>query len=191
MAETRKILEDALGIVLKNKELDINIIVSKFGVVSAVTAMTGTEVIPKDGKLIYTFSGSKYANYLIDYCDGDVSGTAKSIVHKDIPAGISLQELEKSYPATYSKLVEEARGGVMEEEAARFDELTELIESEVTAAKVTSLRELMGLTQSQLADKAGLSKNTVWRIENTQGRTEFNTLRAIAKALGCKIEELA
>jgi transcriptional regulator with XRE-family HTH domain len=45
-------------------------------------------------------------------------------------------------------------------------------------------RKLRGLTQSQLADRAGVAANTVRRLESGEGGTSLeNTLR-VARALG-------
>lgn len=49
-----------------------------------------------------------------------------------------------------------------------------------------ALRVRAGLTQSQLAAKAGVGDNTVWAAENGKSLTE-DKLRAIADALGVNL----
>jgi transcriptional regulator with XRE-family HTH domain len=55
-------------------------------------------------------------------------------------------------------------------------------------SKIVALREERGLTQSELARKAGLSSPSVWALE--QGKTKmpkYQTLKSIANALGVPI----
>ncbi len=71
----------------------------------------------------------------------------------------------------------------------RFDFYTP---SEITAIlgeRLKKQRLLINITQSQLADKAGVGKSTIARIETGQGGTLENVIR-IATALGL-INELA
>lgn len=50
--------------------------------------------------------------------------------------------------------------------------------------RVQEVRESLGLTQAQLADKAGVSRATVNRYENQAvGGIDFDTLEALANAL--------
>ena len=46
------------------------------------------------------------------------------------------------------------------------------------------------LTQQQLADKCGISRVTLTRIETGARKPSFNTLCAIATALGCTVDDL-
>jgi len=47
-----------------------------------------------------------------------------------------------------------------------------------------------GLTQQELADKAGLTQTTVARIERDAVEPEVRTLRKLAAALGVSISDL-
>ena len=47
-------------------------------------------------------------------------------------------------------------------------------------------REELGMSREELAQKAGLSYNAIWRIENGQREPLASTLGAIAKALETK-----
>jgi transcriptional regulator with XRE-family HTH domain len=57
--------------------------------------------------------------------------------------------------------------------------------------KIITLREALGLNQSELARGAGLSAPTIWALEN--GKTvepKYETLRDVAKALGVSLPEI-
>jgi len=59
------------------------------------------------------------------------------------------------------------------------------------ADRVKRLREAAGMSQPQLAEKAGISVWLVRRWEQT-GRTPlFGTVVKVADALGCSLDELA
>lgn len=53
---------------------------------------------------------------------------------------------------------------------------------------VKERRDLRGLTQQELADKAGLSKVTIGQIERGNAEPSTGTLSKIAQALDCSIE---
>ncbi len=50
--------------------------------------------------------------------------------------------------------------------------------------KLKDLRTQRALTQQELADKAGVGKNTVNRIERNDTEPHMSTLRKLAEALG-------
>lgn len=52
------------------------------------------------------------------------------------------------------------------------------------------LRKAANLTQQQLADKSGINRVTLARIETGACKPSFDSLRAIASALGCTIDTL-
>jgi transcriptional regulator with XRE-family HTH domain len=54
---------------------------------------------------------------------------------------------------------------------------------EVNVAKLQELRINQGLSQRQLAEKAGLSPGAVWRLEH-QGSGHPDTLKKVADVLG-------
>jgi transcriptional regulator with XRE-family HTH domain len=55
---------------------------------------------------------------------------------------------------------------------------------EIDGEKVRAARERRYLSQRELAERAGINRNTVWRIEGS-GQTEVHprTIRKIAEAL--------
>lgn len=57
-----------------------------------------------------------------------------------------------------------------------------------TAVMVVELREQHGLSQQKLADRAGVSKSAIVRIENAQVNTTVQMLSRIAQAVGKEIE---
>ena len=56
--------------------------------------------------------------------------------------------------------------------------------------KVASLRQKRGLTQDQLADKTGLSVDTIGAIEQGRRWARLATLHKLAKGLGTSTDEL-
>lgn len=48
----------------------------------------------------------------------------------------------------------------------------------------------LGLSQKQLADKAGLSHNTVYNLESNRVSTNLETYEKICKVLGIKLSSL-
>jgi len=52
------------------------------------------------------------------------------------------------------------------------------------------LRKAANLTQQQLADKSGISRVTLARIETGACNPSLDTLRALSAALGCTIDTL-
>ena len=59
-------------------------------------------------------------------------------------------------------------------------------------AKIKKLRESLGLTQEQAADKAGLASRQAWHnIEaGRQPKLQLDILENVAKALGVKAKDL-
>lgn len=52
------------------------------------------------------------------------------------------------------------------------------------------LRHATGLTQQELASKAGVSRATIYLIEAGEGDPRLSTLELLAKALGVDVAEL-
>ncbi len=52
------------------------------------------------------------------------------------------------------------------------------------------LRLAAGLTQSELADAAGVSRDAVGAAESGRHDPHVSTLRALAAALGCRVDDL-
>jgi len=55
---------------------------------------------------------------------------------------------------------------------------------------VQQLRERKGFSQTELAEKVGLSQPTLSRLERGQGRADALTLRKLAEALGVTVDHL-
>lgn len=54
--------------------------------------------------------------------------------------------------------------------------------------RIAELRSQKGMTQQQLADKTGLIRAHISRIEQGKYSVGFDTLQLIAEAFGCKID---
>jgi len=61
---------------------------------------------------------------------------------------------------------------------------------EVDVERFRQLRRQRVLTMEELAEKAGVGRNTVWRLEHGVMGAQPRTIRKLAKALGVKPEEL-
>lgn len=59
------------------------------------------------------------------------------------------------------------------------------------AYKIKEKREKKKLTQQALADKSGVSRQIISRLENEEDViTTTDTLKKIASALGCKVSDI-
>lgn len=54
--------------------------------------------------------------------------------------------------------------------------------------RIATLRKMQGMTQEQLADKAGLQRTHVGRIEAGKYAVTLETIQAIAEALGMTVD---
>jgi transcriptional regulator with XRE-family HTH domain len=61
---------------------------------------------------------------------------------------------------------------------------------EVDAMKLKELRRRRVLTLEELAEKAGVGRNTIWRLEHDVMGAQPRTIRKLAKALDVEPEEL-
>ena len=61
---------------------------------------------------------------------------------------------------------------------------------EVNVKRLNELRRLRAFSQQELADAAGLGRNTISRIERGATGAHGRTLRRLAQALGVDVAEL-
>jgi transcriptional regulator with XRE-family HTH domain len=61
---------------------------------------------------------------------------------------------------------------------------------EVDVARLRELRRRRVLTLEELAKKAGVGRNTIWRLEHGVMGAQPRTIRKLAKALNVEAEEL-
>jgi transcriptional regulator with XRE-family HTH domain len=61
---------------------------------------------------------------------------------------------------------------------------------EVDAVKLRQLRRRRVLTLEELAEKANVGRNTIWRLEHGVMGAQPRTIRKLAKALAVEPEEL-
>ncbi len=62
---------------------------------------------------------------------------------------------------------------------------------EVNVERLKTLRVEHVLTLRELAEVAGVSKDTIWRLENGHSEAHPSTLRKLARALGVQPKELS
>jgi transcriptional regulator with XRE-family HTH domain len=58
------------------------------------------------------------------------------------------------------------------------------------ASRLKAIRERRGLTQEQLAEKSGVSRTYLARLETGRQDPTLSTLEKLAKALGVKVRRL-
>jgi transcriptional regulator with XRE-family HTH domain len=61
---------------------------------------------------------------------------------------------------------------------------------EVDVARLRELRRRRVLTLEELAQKAGVGRNTIWRLEHGVMGAQPRTIRKLARALNVEPEEL-
>src|SRR3712207_4890402 len=61
---------------------------------------------------------------------------------------------------------------------------------EVNVERLKELRTEHVLTLRELAEEAGISKDTIWRLENGHSEAHPSTIRKLAKAFGVQPKEL-
>lgn len=61
---------------------------------------------------------------------------------------------------------------------------------EVNVERLRALRSEHVLTLRELAEEAGVSKDTIWRLENGHSEAHPSTIRKLARALGVQPKEL-
>jgi len=61
---------------------------------------------------------------------------------------------------------------------------------EVNVERLRTLRVENVLTLRELAEAAGVSKDTIWRLENGHSEAHPSTIRKLAKTLGVQPKEL-
>jgi transcriptional regulator with XRE-family HTH domain len=61
---------------------------------------------------------------------------------------------------------------------------------EVNVARLKELRRLRAMSQQELADAAGVGRNTISRIERGETGAHGRTLRRVAEILGVDVAEL-
>jgi transcriptional regulator with XRE-family HTH domain len=61
---------------------------------------------------------------------------------------------------------------------------------EVNVKKLKALRNEHVLTLRELAEEAGVSKDTIWRLENGHSEAHPSTIRKLARAFGVLPKEL-
>lgn len=55
---------------------------------------------------------------------------------------------------------------------------------------IRDMRQKLGMTQQNLADRIQVSQGAVWQWENGRTKPSVENLVAIARALGCTVDDL-
>ena len=69
----------------------------------------------------------------------------------------------------------------------QMDNLSLFVERLTFQAWLTFEREQRGLSMSELAEKAGVSRTHIWQVENGESSPTVDWLRKIAKAYDCHV----
>lgn len=64
------------------------------------------------------------------------------------------------------------------------------IKTQYHVSLIRAWREHLGMSQKEVADRAGIAKSTFANIENEIGNPRQSTLEKIAAAMGIKIDQL-
>jgi DNA-binding XRE family transcriptional regulator len=64
------------------------------------------------------------------------------------------------------------------------------IKDELIVNRIAKVREQMGVTQKELARRLKVRQSTISRIERKGANLTLSTLRRVAKALGCSVNQL-
>lgn len=89
----------------------------------------------------------------------------------------------------YRQALEEERAGVEANKALGRELLRERRELAETVAELKTIRERLGITLTELADRTGMTVGNLSRLENMDGpNPTIETLRRYAHALGHRIE---
>lgn len=68
------------------------------------------------------------------------------------------------------------------------EDRTNIVERQCIGMRVAEERRKRGLTQQQLADMTGMKQANIARIEAGRYSVRFDTLQAIAEAMGMKVD---
>ena len=101
---------------------------------------------------------------------------------REISQIVSMTEIRKMYPTLHEA-----------SELKFVDTVNSIARRKKIPTKLRTLRNVCGYTQSELAEKSGVSFRTVQQYENRAmdiNRATVSNLYAMAKVLGCQVEDL-
>lgn len=64
------------------------------------------------------------------------------------------------------------------------------IQKEILSANIRKIRKAQNLSQAMLAEKAGITANCLSNIEQQKKEPRYDTVRLLAKAVNCTVEDL-
>ena len=155
-------------------------------------------VLVKNAERMMTKAVTKARGIEVTFADGR-TGLVPFAAVPEVPESRELKSIE--LPNAYELVLEMAGGERLEipwDFARHYcDESYRPVVERVAAegreglgARIRDLRVAAGLTQEALAVAAGIGRVTLVRVERGEQSPRFETLGAVAKALGVGVEEL-
>ena len=159
------------------------------GVPKLVSGISGTElamdVLTKSGvtsdypqaQIDYNYSPQYWSGWIMAYYQWY---TGRNF--KEIKKHISMQEIEKLYPTLHEA-----------SELKFVDTLNRIIQRKNPPTRLQAQRKIIGYSQRELAEKVGVNLRTLQQYEiraKDINRAAGSTLFALAKVLGCRVEDL-
>ena len=81
------------------------------------------------------------------------------------------------------QMIDWSEGSVLAKETSEHADITPQL-----AAKIVARRHELGLTQAQLAERAGLKQAAIARLERSGVIPRIDTLQTVARAMGLKLD---
>ena len=159
------------------------------GVPKYVSGLSGTElamdILTKSGiyntfpqaKIEYSYSPQYWSGWILAYYQWY---TGRSF--KEIQKYITMQEIEKLYPTLHEA-----------SEKKFVDTVNRIIRKKNPPTRLQVQRKISGYSQRELAEKVGVNLRTLQQYEiraKDINRAAGSTLFALAKVLGCRVEDL-
>lgn len=123
---------------------------------------------------------SYWAGWILAFCQWKNRCSFSTILEK-----IKWKDLLRLYPALHTA-----------SEEAAYDRIIEMIYGQLEERRISRLqayRRMLGLSQRQLAEKAGINLRTLQEYEVLRKdlrKASFSTVCTLGEALGCRSEEL-
>lgn len=146
--------------------------------VLAVLEATGKQVNMPDMRLDYDCSPEYWCGYILAYYQWH-----SSLRFREIVKYISMRELMKMYGTLHEASEEKA-----------IDTFNSMIRRKATVTRLATLRKNRGISQKELAERAGISLRSVQQYEQRGkdiNKASLDTVLSIASVLGCKPDDLA
>lgn len=151
--------------------------VSGTELVMDVLTKAGTEVDFPNAQIDYDYSPQYWCGWILAYYQWY---TGRNF--KEIQKHITMQEIEKLYPTLHEA-----------SEKKFVDTVNRMIRKKNPPTRLQAQRKISGYSQRALAEKVGVNLRTLQQYEiraKDINKAAGSTLLALAKALGCRVEDL-